>query len=251
MAVDRGIIDAQLREIGESDRWWEQREFRDLHYVLQPDEQIRGLVRGALLGRRRPRVMPHARWLIVATTQRLICLRQERFARKQVEIPAQQITRVVGRARLRAYQLLVETPRGSFRLRIPTAEAARFTAALQPLTSTPAAPALEPDTAPRPAFPGLGPLAALPGVATIVAKVSRRSPADAATQADVERLEFAVERLQGEVRSLRQQVSFLERLLHGQTDQTALHHPADATAIHHPADQTALHHPADQTALHR
>ena len=49
MPVDRGAIDGQLREIGEGERWWEQREFRDLPYVLQPDERLRGLTNGKLV----------------------------------------------------------------------------------------------------------------------------------------------------------------------------------------------------------
>lgn len=41
MPVDRGAIDAQLREIGEGEGWWEQREFRALPSILQHDvEQL-------------------------------------------------------------------------------------------------------------------------------------------------------------------------------------------------------------------
>ena len=49
MPIDRGAIDGQLREIGEGERWWEQREFRDLPYVLQPEERLRGLTNGKLV----------------------------------------------------------------------------------------------------------------------------------------------------------------------------------------------------------
>ncbi|MBA2670512.1 MAG: hypothetical protein H0U67_09090 [Gemmatimonadetes bacterium] len=53
MPIDRGEIDAQLRAIGEGERWWEQREFRDLPHVLHPDERIQGIINGKVLGPRR------------------------------------------------------------------------------------------------------------------------------------------------------------------------------------------------------
>ena len=112
MPVDRSAIDAQLREIGEGDRWWEQREFRALPHILHADERLVGIANGTLLGVRRPRIGRAGRWLFVATSQRLICLKQERFARKQVEFAAGQISRVQQSSRLRAYQIALETAQG-------------------------------------------------------------------------------------------------------------------------------------------
>src|SRR5690606_34155778 len=117
MPVDRGAIDAQLREIGEGGRWWEQREFRDLPYILHADERIRGIVTGRLLGPRRPRILPSGPWLLVATDQRLLGLRQERFGRKQVEIAPGQVTRMQQGSRLRSYQIVLETPLRRYRIR--------------------------------------------------------------------------------------------------------------------------------------
>ena len=109
MPVDRGAIDAQLKEIGEGERWWEHREFRDLPYVLAPDERIQGLTRGKVLGRLRPRLPQRAAWLLVATNQRLLCLKQERFGRKQVELRVGQISAILHASRLRSYQITLET----------------------------------------------------------------------------------------------------------------------------------------------
>src|SRR5688572_173465 len=93
MPLDRGALDAQLREIGEGERWWEQREFRELPNILYPDERIRGITIGKLPGRT-PRLRLSSRWLFVATDQRLLCLKHERFARKQIDIVWGQVTRV-------------------------------------------------------------------------------------------------------------------------------------------------------------
>lgn len=215
MAVDRGAIDAQLRDIGEGDRWWEHREFRDLPHILHADERIQGIVSGQLLGPRLPRLRPGSRWLIVATGQRLLCLKQERFARKQVEIAAGQVVRIHGGSRLRSYQIVVETPQRAYRLRIRKEDAFRFAAALEPLI------AKRPDgePAPRPWLPGIN---ALPGVAGFLSKGSGHARADDAARAHLERLEDTVERLQDDVERLQQQVAFLEDLLQKRAEDALL-----------------------------
>jgi hypothetical protein len=211
MPVDRGAIDQQLRDIGEGDRWWEHREFRDLPHVLHADERIRGLAHGKLLGPRGPRLLPAARWLLVATDQRLLCMRQERFARKQVEIASGQITRIRASTRLRTVQLLLETPQARYRIRIPKEDAFRFAAALDPLV--PEAQRLEGGAAGRSWLPGVSTIAALPGVSGLVSKMSGPPAPELAPRDKVERVEAAVERLQTEVERLQQQVKFLEDLL--------------------------------------
>ena len=226
MPVDRGAIDAQLREIGEGERWWEQREFRDLPYILHPDERIQGLVNGKLLGRRRPRLGTAPQWLIVLTSQRILCLKQERFARKQVDIAWGQITRVDQSSGLRSYQISIETPQRRYRIRIPKAEAFRFTGVLAPLLPAPAQPRLHPDLEPLAWLPGITTVAAMPGVGGLVSRISALSPPDYASRDQVERLEFTVERLQDEVDRLRQQVGFLESLLQRQADETAFLPPS-------------------------
>ena len=210
MPVDRGAIDGQLREIGEGERWWEQREFRDLPHILHAEERIHGLINGRLLGRRRPRLLPAAVWLIVATDQRLICLQQQRFGRKQVDIHFGQVTGIQHGSGLRAYQITLKTPQRTFRLRIPKADAFRFMRALAPLV---------PNTGPAtPAWlPGFSTLASLPGFSDVLALASGPAP-DYATRGDLARLQSTVERLESEIERLHQQVDFLETLLHQRTD---------------------------------
>ncbi len=216
MPIDRGAIDAQLREIGEGDRWWEHREFRDLPHILHADEQIRGISSGKLLTARRPRIRMMGSWLFVTTSQRLIALKQERFARKQVEIAAGQVVRIHPSNRLRSCQIVIETPQRKYRIRVPKAEAFRFTGALSSLMPAPPAQplALEADSW------FMGTMAALPGVSGFVDRVAGRTGEDFATRAHVERLEMNVEALQNEMERLRQQVGFLEELLRKQSEDT-------------------------------
>ncbi|CAA9368990.1 MAG: hypothetical protein AVDCRST_MAG68-5280 [uncultured Gemmatimonadetes bacterium] len=220
MPIDRGAIDAQLRDIGEGDRWWEYREFRDLPHILHVDEQIKGLITGKLLGARGPRIRMAGAWVFVATTHRLIALKQERFARKQVEIAAGQIIRIQPSTRLRSSQIVVETPQRRYRLRVPKSEAFRFAGALA--TLMPAAPAQPPalETESWSWFPRS--VAALPGVAGLVERVSPRSGPDYPSREHFERLELTVEALQNEMERLRNQVSFLEDLLRKQSEDTFL-----------------------------
>jgi len=221
MPIDRGTIDAQLKDIGEGDRWWEHREFRDLPHILHADEKLRGIATGKLLGRRRPRLLPVARWLLVATDQRLVCMKQERFARKQVEIAAGQIMRIRASSRLRTVQLVVETPQGRYRIRIPKADAFRFAAALEPLVPNALVQRLDPQATSGSWLPGMSTLAALPGVSVVA---SRFSPpkADGAELDRYERLELNVERLQTEVERLQHQVAFIEDLLQTQAKEAFL-----------------------------
>lgn len=223
MPVDRGVIDAQLREIGEGERWWEQREFRDLPHILFADEQIRGIINGKLLGPRpRPRLRPGGAWLIVVTTQRIVCLKQERFARKQVEVAAGQITRVHESTKLRAHQITLDTPQRRYRIRIPKEDAFRFSRALAPLIPNTPVQALHPALQEWSWVPGIATVAALPGVGGIVSKASLLAPPDYASRAHVERLEATVEQLQGSVERLQQQVTFLEDLMQKQAEEAFL-----------------------------
>lgn len=213
MRVDRGSIEIQLQEIGESDRWWEQREFRELPHVLRPEERILGLANGALLTSRRGRLAPARRWLFVVTSQRLICLRQHRVARSQIDLLPSQLTRVRQRTGLRRHQVRVETEGRTFKLRLQKDEAFRFSAALAQLIPSPAPALLPSDLEPLSWIPGISTVAHMPLVGGIVAKVAMLSPPDHTAEDQVQRLELAVERLQAEVAQLQQQVKFLEDLL--------------------------------------
>jgi hypothetical protein len=212
MPVDRGEIDAQLREIGEGERWWEQREFRELPYILFPGERIRGLTLGRLRGRRRPRLLS-TRWLFVATDQRLLCLKHGRLARQQVDVSRGQIVRIQQRSGMRGHQITLVTADRKYRLLIPKEEAIRFARALEPLIPAPAAQRLDPALEALSWIPGMTTVAALPGVSGIMSRMAMLSPPDPTPPADFERLEAAVDRLQNDVERLQQQVAFLENLL--------------------------------------
>lgn len=157
MPVDRGTLEAQLREIGETERWWEQREFRELPQVLHPGERIEALATGTLDETRRPRVLPRARWLFVVTGERLVLLRQEKLARRQIDLAPGQIVRVHQRSRLLAFHVVIETAHKRFRLRIDKTDAFRFASALSRLAPhAQAHPSADVPALPRPALPPAG-----------------------------------------------------------------------------------------------
>lgn len=126
MPVDRGRIDAQLREIGEGERWWEEREFRELPYILHPEEKLRGLTRGRVLGQGLAARRGRKGWLIVATDQRIIMLKQERHSRRQLEVAAELVSRVRYSRRLRSVQLTIEGSQRRIQVRVPKEDAVRF-----------------------------------------------------------------------------------------------------------------------------
>lgn len=223
MPVDRGAIDAQLREIGEGERWWEQREFRELPHILRPDERIRGIATGKLLGRKRPRIRP-GRWLIVATNERIICLRQERFARKQVDMAPGQITSVQQSTGLRSYHIVIHTQLTRYRIHIAKADAFRFAGAIAPLVPDVTVRQLNPVFEPFTWIPGFTTMAALPGVSGIVSKVAPApaAHADAPKRDGLERLQMTVDRLESDVERLQQQVGFLEELLQKRSEESFL-----------------------------
>jgi hypothetical protein len=220
MSLDRGSIERQLKQIGEGDHWWEHREFRELHHVLYADERINGLVQGRLLVGRRPRLRPARRWLIVATDQRLICLRHERFGRKQIDIAAAVITRIDQRSRFRGSQITVATATRTYRMRMSREDAFRFARALEPLVPATPVPHVR-----RGLLDPISAIALVPGFDRLVGGVTMLPPPDAVTRADLERVEVAVDRIQVELDRLQEQVAFLEKLLHQRTETAAAQVP--------------------------
>lgn len=236
MAVDRGVIDAQLRDIGEGERWWEEREFRDLPHVLHAGERILGLVHGKLLGPRRPRLRPARTWLLVATDQRLICLRQERLTRRQIEFAAGQIRRIDRTSGVRTDQIAIQTSERRYRLRIPKDDAFRFATALAPLEPERPSRQLPPDLEALSWIPGMATIASLPPIAGLLKATAPvtyedRAPRDVdRVGARIEKLEATAERLQSEVEKLREHVAFLEELLEERPSRRARESPPARTA---------------------
>lgn len=203
MPIDRGVIDQQLQELRESQRWWEEREFRDLPSVLRADEQIMALSRGRIA---RPRLLRRS-WLIVVTDSRLLCLRSRRRGWRQIEIGADQIERVSIGVGVLSGRVHVLAAGQRHRLVVPRQDAYKLLKALAGL-GTPA----------REAVSGFGPtrvvkrvvshMLALPTVALGPTDAPARS-LPAKTPEDGERVHM----LEDEIQELRQQVTFLEQLL--------------------------------------
>ncbi|MGD8279093.1 MAG: PH domain-containing protein, partial [Gemmatimonadota bacterium] len=130
MPLDRGIIDQQLEALGESTRWWEEREFRDLPAVLRADENLLALSRGKVA---RVRVT-HRTWLIVVTDQRLLCLRSMRRAGwRQLEIGAGKILRVALRIGPFRGRVIVSSAGRTCRLLVARADGYRLSSVLSTL----------------------------------------------------------------------------------------------------------------------
>ena len=222
MPVDRGAIDAQLKEIGEGEHWWEHPEFRALPHVLRAEERIRGIVLGRVSVSRARRLRMRARWLLLVTDDRLVGLKQERYARKQIDIPRDQIALLTHGPRVRHYRINIHTAHVRYRIRISKADAARFTAALAPLVPSHALPRLSPEVEAFAWIPGMTTVATMPGFSGIVSRVSKLAPPPPAEAGRVDALEAAVDRLQADVERLQQQVEFLEDLLQKRSDEAFL-----------------------------
>jgi hypothetical protein len=213
MPTDRGLIDQQLQALGDSARWWDQRELRDLPAVLDPDEEILAIARGRVA---RVRWLRRS-WLIVVTQRRLVCLRSSgRSSWRQFEVSTGEITRVSLRIGPLNGRVLVMTGGGTYRLLVPRADAYKLQTALAGLATSVdrASPRFAPT---RVVHRMLDHVLALPAVALgpdpssprALKAHDPRALEAAGTSALAERLQ-AVEH---EVHELRQQVGFLEQLL--------------------------------------
>lgn len=209
MAIDRGLIEAQLRALREGEQWWEQREFRELAHILHPDERIHGLINGRLIGRL-PRPYIGRKWLIVASNQRIICLKHGSVGRKLIEISPAMITRVYHSNRLRGYHITIVTTVQKYRIRIPKAEAFKFVQALTTVVPSESVHRLSPGLEALSWVPGISTVAELPGVERMLARSAVPVPA---RSNELQRLEETVEQLQSDVERLSEQVAFLEQLL--------------------------------------
>lgn len=221
MSVDRGTIDEQLRAIREGDHWWEQREFRELAHVLYPDERIHGLIRGKLLGRL-PRPYLRRKWLIVATSHRILFVRHGPTGRKLLEISPGMITRVYHSSGLRAYQITIVTTVQKFRIRIPKADAFRFVQALGAVIPSESVHRLSPGLEALSWVPGITTVASLPGVERMLSRATTLTAPDYVPRTELQRLEDTVERLQNDLERLTEQVAFLEQLLQKRAEENYL-----------------------------
>jgi hypothetical protein len=204
MALDRGTIDEQLKALGESAQWWEEREFRDLPAVLGEDEQILAIARGKL-GRAR---WAGRSWLIVVTQHRMLCMRSGRGGSwRQMEVATARITRVALRVGPLNGRLLVATSGPKYRLLLPRSGAYKLEAVLVRLVRPVAdsvgfAPA-------RMMHRVVDHVLALPAVALAPLPARTVLPPDSGAAELKERVEM----LEETVQELQQQIDFLEQLL--------------------------------------
>ncbi len=207
MPVDRGVVEQQLRELGQGAGLWGTRELRDLPAVLDGGERILAVGRGRVArGRwlRRP-------WLIVVTDRRLLCIRSERPAGwRQIDVPADVISRATLRAGPFKGRILVVADGRKHRLLVSRADARDIIGALALLD----APANQVPSGFAPARmlrQVVDHMMALPAVAL---EPGRRTlpgptPTPGLSESDSTRIDL----LEDQVRQLQQQVDFLEQVL--------------------------------------
>jgi hypothetical protein len=209
MPIDRGTLDAQLRDIGEGDRWWEVREFRELPHILHADERIRGVATGRLVGGWRPRLRPTRGWLLIATDLRVICLKQERVSRRQVDIVPAERMYVRTSSRMRGFEVAVIGPQVRYRLRVARVDASRFVSAVEALFPRPAARIED-------SIPGAG---MIEGARRLLSAPSGPPP-PLATAEELHQVELMIDRMAAEMDGLRERIVFLEELLQQRADDT-------------------------------
>ncbi len=203
MPIDRGLIDQQLQALGESPTCWEWRELRDLPSVLHADERIAAITRGRIT-RRDPL---RRTWLIVLTDRRLLCLRSAaRSGWKQEEMAARLITRTALRVGPFRSRVLVSGGGYTYRLYVKRADGYKLRSALSTISS----PARE-------SLVGFGPTLMLRRIFNHMldlpaAALNSGNPPPPPAVPD--NTQDRIDQLEQEVENLREQVLFLERLLH-------------------------------------
>jgi hypothetical protein len=183
MPVNRANVEQQLAAIGETDRWWDQREVRELPAILHPDERIFTVVTGRLLRHFRP----SRRWVLVVTDHRVICIKVgERFGRKQLDIPLAPVSSIAHRTGFLASKVVIVSGDRKHRFRVGKTDALKLIGALSTLIRH-----VDP-------LPPGAPPPRLPGAA------SREELAQAQQRIDL---------LEDEMERMRQQIDFVEDLL--------------------------------------
>jgi hypothetical protein len=209
MPLDRGVLDQQLQALGEGSRWWEQRELRDLPAVLYADERLLAIARGKLA-----RALRRVRrsWLIVVTEKRLLCLRSAaRGNWQQLEVSTGQITRVALRVGPFRGRVLVVASGRKYRLLVARADAYKLLAALSRL-KPPANESVDVSTPRLMVRRVIDHVLALPAAAL---NPDTPSPPPS-VPLDSTAIEERLHSLEQEVEELRNQVRFMEQLLHQQ-----------------------------------
>lgn len=205
MPLDRGLIDQQLDDLGEGSLWWDVRELRDLPAVLHGDERILAMSRGKI-GRAR---WLRRTWLIVATDQRLVCLRSQRSPGwRQLEIPGRQIDRARFRIGPFRGRIVVVAGGRKYRFLVPRPDGYKLMRALS-YFDAPAAGAIQGFRPGRMVRQVLDHMMALPAVAL----GPELATGGTAAAVEATRLQDRLDTLEAQNERLQEQVDFLEDLL--------------------------------------
>ncbi len=217
MPLDRGTIEQQLEALGESSRWWERRELRDLPTAMHADERILAIALGKVSRSRRPGFA--RQWLLLVSNARLLCLQPAKgMSRRQLDLPASQITGLSVRPRLFRTRVIVVSHDVKYRLRVTRADGFKLFAALSNIMP------VRPDS-----LAGRGPgimvqrvvrhILALPTAAL----QPEAKPVAPSPPFDPTTLERRLQLLEDDVQRLQQQVDFLEDLLDQRSNLMAQH----------------------------
>ncbi len=210
MPLDRGIIDQQLYALGEGQRWWAVREFRDLPAVLSPDERIMALSRGKLFRMRWLR----RKWLIVVTDRRLLCMRSSASSSwRQLEVGTDHIERVLLRIGPWNARLIVVAPGHTYRLLVSRADGYMLSSTLSSLVP----PLHEKRAGFRPVLMArrvIDHVLALPAAAFSPEEVKPQQPAALPPQTTA--MQERIASMEDEMEELRRQVRFFEQLMQEQ-----------------------------------
>jgi hypothetical protein len=105
MAVDKSIIDLQIKELGQFDKFFTKKEINYLPEVIVPGEIIRGLTSGSHDG---------TTWLIAITTKRLLFLDKGMiYGLKQMEMPLDKISSISYKTGLLFGEIQISTSGGT------------------------------------------------------------------------------------------------------------------------------------------
>ena len=104
MAVDKKVVDEQIKKLGDFNRWFTKKEIKYLPRVLDEGEEVKAMTSGVHEG---------TTWLIVVTTRRIIFLDKGMiYGLKQMEMPLTQITSVSHKTGLMLGEIEINTAGG-------------------------------------------------------------------------------------------------------------------------------------------
>jgi hypothetical protein len=118
MSVDRAVLNELLTLVPGSERWLERTELNFLATILGADERIIAGDTALLIERGK---LAMRTWVVVVTTERLVCLKGSSDGLRKVEMPVSRMTAAYSEARLGYHEVIVESGKEKLILsRLPT-----------------------------------------------------------------------------------------------------------------------------------